>query len=240
MSDITLCPDLPRFLAAAREAALDPDTWAPAIGAGIMSIDDWDGKVSTWACGHHPVFGSRQKALDASDWLRDGLSFWSYITTAFPPYEGNTTARKVGNKSIELLVNFGTFEAVGATTDGLKRLTDRTRPDGSNRMSFPSAHASRAFTAAAFASANLRISPMAEPYDAILAYTGRGAAWLTGWARIEGGKHYPTDVLASACLANFFTVLIHRTFISREREDSITIAVIPIGRGIQSVIRVNF
>jgi membrane-associated phospholipid phosphatase len=39
-------------------------------------------------------------------------------------------------------------------------------------------------------------------------------AATTGWARVEGQKHYPSDILAGACLGNFITTFIHDAFLN--------------------------
>ena len=43
--------------------------------------------------------------------------------------------------------------------------------------------------------------------------TNLALASATAWARVEGKKHFPSDVLAGAALGHFLTVVIHDTFI---------------------------
>lgn len=240
VSDVTLTPGLPRLLDAAREAALDPNTWVPAVGAGVFAIDDWDEKVSKWATEHHPVFGSRATADDASHVLRDGLTVCTFASFAFTPPSGDTTEENVLSKFTEAALEIGTLEFTDYTTDWLKIATGRTRPDGSNDRSFPSGHASRAFAAASLLSLNLGVTEMNDTFRTVLQYTGRGAAWGTAWARVEAGKHYPSDVLAGAALANFITVFIHRAFLSSSQEDGISLYFGPREDGIQAMISGKF
>ena len=56
-STTTISPGWNRVAAAARDAALDPMTWAPAAGALVFTIGDLDEQTSDWAIEHHPVFG---------------------------------------------------------------------------------------------------------------------------------------------------------------------------------------
>jgi membrane-associated phospholipid phosphatase len=35
----------------------------------------------------------------------------------------------------------------------------------------------------------------------------------TSWARVEGGKHYPSDVLFGAALGNFVAIFVHDAFL---------------------------
>ena len=76
----------------------------------------------------------------------------------------------------------------------LKITTQRTRPDGSNNLSFPSGHTSAAFAGASF------IDFRYETKYAIPLYL---LAAFTGYSRIESKKHYFEDVLAGAGLAIF-------------------------------------
>jgi len=82
-------------------------TWVPLIGAGVVSIDDWDREISDWAVENTPVFGSTEDAIEASDNL----------------------------KTVTTVAMVGTALAVpngeGAWEWKPERLTDRERPDGS-------------------------------------------------------------------------------------------------------------
>jgi hypothetical protein len=78
----------------------------------------------------------------------------------------------------------------GVLTTSLKFLVGRTRPGGGMR-SFPSGHASMAFAAASL------IDDNSGGAFGVGAY---GLAGLTGYSRIESGKHFPSDVLAGAAI----------------------------------------
>lgn len=76
-------------------------------------------------------------------------------------------------------------------TQGLKSTVQRTRPDGSNRLSFPSGHTSGAFAMAAVFDAH---------YGAKVGVPAYAAAAAIGLSRIERNKHHLSDVLAGATL----------------------------------------
>lgn len=76
-------------------------------------------------------------------------------------------------------------------TQTLKSTVQRNRPDGSNRLSFPSGHTSGAFAMAAVFDAHY------GPKVGIPAYA---AAAAIGASRIESNKHHLSDVLAGATL----------------------------------------
>ena len=79
----------------------------------------------------------------------------------------------------------------GAYTSILKYSVQRTRPDGSNNLSFPSGHASTAFSLAAVAN---------HHYGWKVGVPAYVLASGIGLSRIEKDKHYLSDVLAGATL----------------------------------------
>ena len=79
----------------------------------------------------------------------------------------------------------------GAYTTIFKETTQRTRPDGSNKLSFPSGHTSNAFALATVADAHF------GPKVGVPAYA---AAAVIGWSRLGKNAHHLSDVLAGATL----------------------------------------
>lgn len=75
-------------------------------------------------------------------------------------------------------------------TSGLKVLTHQRRPDGSDFRSFPSGHASAAFTVAT-------MQAHYHPKQALLWY---GGATIIAASRVKLNRHYTRDVVAGAAL----------------------------------------
>lgn len=78
-------------------------------------------------------------------------------------------------------------------TSGLKVLTHQKRPDSSSNDSFPSGHASAAFTVAA-------MQAQFYPRQALLWYSG---AAVIAASRVKLRRHYTRDVAAGAALGFF-------------------------------------
>ena len=76
-------------------------------------------------------------------------------------------------------------------TFGLKALVHKSRPDKSNRNSFPSAHTSTSFHSAAF---------IHRRYGVIYAIPAYALAGITGLTRIYGERHDGFDILIGAVL----------------------------------------
>ena len=203
--------DLKRFPHAVKKALLDPLTYIPAVGALVCAIDDVDEHISDWASTHHPVFGSKRRARDASDYLRDTLTAAALSTAIMTP-SGNETGEWMLSKARGIGVEAFAWQGSWLVTQGLKAATDRTRPDKSDDRSFPSGHATSAFSAAALANRNLDAIDMQKGWRTAFKATHIALASSVAWARVEGQKHFPSDVLVGAALGHFLTVVIHDTF----------------------------
>jgi len=105
--EATLSPGWNRIGSAAVEAARDPVTWAPALGAAALQIGDADDETAEWANTNTPLFGSRDTAEDASDGLR-AASWGAYLAAAsFAPVSKDeglaTKAKALGVGGVAIL-----------------------------------------------------------------------------------------------------------------------------------------
>ena len=182
---------------AARAAALEPGTWLPLAGAAAFALaGDADHELADWARRETPLFGSNADAAEASSDIRKVLQLQVLALEgwhAFGPAADAPAAERWGPPAAALTGILVTGELV----DGIKELADRERPDGSDRLSFPSA-------------------------NEVLARDHGDAAWsgawragnvalasLGAWSRLEAGAHHPTDVLVGAALGNFLSAFLH-------------------------------
>jgi hypothetical protein len=151
----------------------------PAVlGAGAIAARVFDTGIQDAA---HDAFGGETLIADSGV---EGLIAASLAVGILHPREGRTVRDELWTQGEAFALTFG-------LTEGLKYLVGRERPDVSDVLSFPSGHTSMAFCAATL------IARDAGPALGVPAY---GVAFLTGFSRVESGRHYVSDVLAGAAL----------------------------------------
>jgi hypothetical protein len=146
-----------------------------AIGAGAVS--HWDQPLASriqGTMGNNQAIGNISMATLLAGSLALGVLF---------PGEGRNGWDNFWEEAEVMAVT-------GVLTTSLKFMVGRTRPGGGMR-SFPSGHAATAFAAASL------IDDNSGGAYGVAAY---GLAGLTGYSRIESGRHFPSDVLAGAAI----------------------------------------
>jgi hypothetical protein len=228
--DALLPIDGQRVAQAAYDAFMSPATLVPLTGALAIRIDDLDRRLSDWAVDHTPVFGSPAHAGTMSDYLRDALILEMLGMPLVTP-SGDTLEDWAPAKLQGYAVELGAIGAVGAATESLKVGMHRHRPDGSDTMSFPSGHTSAAFGCATLANRNLDSIDALEDVRPVLKVANTVLAAGVGWARVEAGKHYPSDVLFGAALGHFLTAFIHDAFMNLPQDSKVDFDFFPVENG---------
>jgi membrane-associated phospholipid phosphatase len=185
------------------DALREPRTWAPAAGAVFFAATGLDSRVADWAVRETPVFGSPERARQASDDLRTATHLGMFATGLLAPAVDDDPERLR-----RTFVDFTAMVMAANSASLFKRITRRTRPDGSDDLSLPSNHSTAAFAYAAMGSRNLAASglPVGLRRASSIGLTTLAAG--SAWARVEAGVHYPSDVLAGAALGSFVSSFI--------------------------------
>ncbi|MCG8470691.1 MAG: phosphatase PAP2 family protein [Desulfobacterales bacterium] len=217
----TLTPGWDTIKTSFTSAVKDPHTWLPLLGASIFLIEDYDEQVSSWAVKHTPIFGSAYDALDYSDKLKN-LSRTNYFVTVIA-LPADTIQIGIYDKSINLAFGLSAFSINSNITSSLKKISDRNRPNNSNNLSFPSAHASSSTISARLSSRNIEKVTISKTAKRVWQFSSMSIAGLTSWARVEGGIHYPSDVLAGYALGNFIGAFLNDAFIAPDYQHRIHI-----------------
>jgi membrane-associated phospholipid phosphatase len=224
---------------AAQDAFFDLQTLLPAAGAIIFAASDLDQEVSDWATDHTPLFGSQETAQEVSDYLRGTLWAEAFATLIATP-SGSEAEPWLDAKAKGLAVEGLAIGVTAGVTQGLKQLTDRTRPDGTDDLSFPSGHASSSFAAAILANRNLASIPLSPWVKYSLHISNILLASGAAWGRVEGGQHFPSDVLAGAALGHFLSAFIHDACIGIPKADRFQLVIMPSKGGAMAYLYVPF
>jgi membrane-associated phospholipid phosphatase len=233
--DATITPGWDRVWWSAARAALDARTLVPAAATGVFAIGKFDENVSDWAAKKTPIFGSSSTARTYSDVMSYALLAESFLTI-LPTPSGDLDCCWLAAKAKGFLVEGVATGMSAGAVEGLKAATHRERPDGSDDKSFPSAHSARSFTAAALAASNLQSAPIDPWIRTALDIANTTAALSVAWARVEGHKHFPTDVLAGAAIGNFIGLFVHGAFLGLREEDTAYWRILPLSGGAMLVL----
>lgn len=210
-ANATITPGRQRVGNAALDAARNPWVWGPLAGAAVLQIDSWDEDVSEWARESTPIFGSESNAADWSDGL-EGASMAVYAASVLATPSGEVDGDWFVAKAQGTAVGLGAFAVTSGLTSGIKSIVSRERPDGSGDDSFPSGHAS---TAAVFDTLTVRNLADIDMSPALRTTLGVGTGAITAgtaWARVEAGKHYPSDVLVGVAIGNYMAAFFTEAF----------------------------
>lgn len=190
------------------------DVWIPLIGMAMFLAGDFDDDLSEWASEENSLFGSRNRAKNFSDIGRDTLIYGGMLSSVLK-IKKNAKDKNDFFLALDFkgAVNGGLgLASTFASTQLLKKTVGRNRPDAdiggdSSNRSFPSGHTSISFWGASVITR--RVGRLQYFQDHII--TGKvlnfgmyGLAGSVAWGRVEGRRHWPSDVLFGAAIGNFF------------------------------------
>jgi hypothetical protein len=153
-----------------------------------------------------PLAGAAVVSID--DWDRE-ISDWAVENT--PIFGSDENARQASDTLwiATQLSMAGTALAVPSGNGAWE-----WKPE---RLLLASGHASQAFTMARMACLNTDdLTGLSRGWRLTLKTTFTTLAGATAWSRVEGGKHYPSDVLVGAALGNFVAIFVHDAFLPAE------------------------
>jgi membrane-associated phospholipid phosphatase len=237
--DITLWPGAKRIGQAAKKAVSNPKTWAPLAGAAFFGVTGLDQEVSQWAYQNTPVFGSTDNALKRSDDLLLASKIIWISTMVITPSGNNLpeiALAKIKGIALEAVAVSATRNLTGV----IKKTSKRSRPNGSDDESFPSAHASHSTTYISLAMTNLDVLSIRSGVNTALDIGLFAIASGTAWARVEGRVHYPSDVLFGMALGNFMAVFFTEAFMGFDSESPLKINAVPASDGALLLFSVRF
>lgn len=214
-----------RLTDATVRAAREPSTWAPLAAAAVIGAGNWDHQWQSSLSKHQSVFGG--DAEDESNALVTTSTVLYAVSTLMAAPREQSFSESVQWKA----VNVGVMLADKTLIDGMvtewKKVSNRDRPDGVAGDAFPSKHNATVATQSTLTRRNLDyidIDPALRKLAKIGLY---GIDGLTGIARMEADKHYPTDVLVGMALGNFLANLSYNLFLEKSASQTYSLALVP-------------
>lgn len=192
------------------------------IGYGIVGIEN-DGLK---------LFNSRIKEeinenIDVKFTIDDFSQYASFLSV----YGLNAVGIKGKNNFKDRTIILATaYLIMGASVNGMKKLTAIERPDGSSKTSFPSGHTATAFMGAEFLFQEYKDVSIWYGISGYLVATG------TGFFRMYNDRHWFTDVMTGAGIGILSTKIAYwiHPFIKRtifKEKENMNGAVIPFYNG---------
>jgi membrane-associated phospholipid phosphatase len=197
---------------AAHDAFFDVQTLLPAVAAAVLGPSGLGESLSDWAAEETPMFGSQKTARNVSDhllWFLGAETMGTLMATPSGLDAGTWWQAKARGLGVEFLA---AGVSAGATI-GLKAASDRRRPNDDDQHSFPSGHASSAFSLSTLSNRNLDSLELAPWLRTSLQVGNIVTASTIAWGRVEGHEHFPEDVLVGAALGHFLSAFIHDALI---------------------------
>jgi membrane-associated phospholipid phosphatase len=230
--DATVQPGWQRVGHAALAAVEAPGFWLPLAGAAVLQIDNWDHRMSSWARRETPIFGSQHNATEWSDRLRSASAYAYFATVAVTP-SGEAPGAWLLDKTQGLVVGAAAILVTDEESALLKRASARERPNGEDDASMPSSHASRSAVLTELARRNMQWVDVSEEARGVIDGGLTALTLGTGWARVEAGFHYPSDVLVGMAIGDFNGAFFNDAFMGLPQASRVTFAVVPVPSGVQ-------
>ncbi|MGF1692936.1 phosphatase PAP2 family protein [Photobacterium kagoshimensis] len=121
-----------------------------------------------------------------------------------------------------------TYSTIASATivEGLKKSTERQRPNEVGTSSFPSGHTAAAFSGAAF---------LQSRYGSAWGIPAYGAAAFVAYSRVHGKRHHVDDVMASAGIS----ILVNQYFVSPYFDENIQVGSMAVDGGVGVNIKIK-
>lgn len=196
---------------ASYNAAVDPLTWAPALGSAVLYTTQYDNDISKYMMEHKPIQCikiSSKDCTDRDDVYRELNSVLTFTTAGLVDDDGNTT-----KKIKRLVVEESTYILSKSVVLSLETV-GKTTPDGRHTTALGSHHALEPFAGSAMTRRN--VAQMNIP--ALGKYTIVGASYYfssyTALTRIQEGGHSLGDQFVNMAVGNFLGLFMDDMFMS--------------------------
>jgi membrane-associated phospholipid phosphatase len=189
-----------------KKATFNPITIATIVSSVAIYSLNADQRITDWATSKHPIFKTEKNAKIFSDALQyTSLAAMGTAYTIDLIQNSELTREFARMAAFDLSAVLCTIAATELTKSNVRRL----RPDASDRRSFISGHTSAASVSTTVAAMHVRQMHISKSSKLLLNSGLFMVAAGTAWGRVEGRKHYASDVLAGAAVGHFLGIFLN-------------------------------
>jgi hypothetical protein len=197
----------------------------PLAGAGVSYFGKFDEKISRWAVEKKYVYGDQESTSTWSNKLNKILLYEMYLSILLTPSMDED--KSLWNYALSkgkgaFLVNMAS-RATHYTRDELAMFFKRERPNKLNNLSFPSGHSTEAGARNSLVRKNIESVDMSNSFRTGINTINTTMAAGTLWARLEGQRHYPSDVLVGYALGSFVSGVIYDSLMNLEENETFSV-----------------
>lgn len=202
--------------------------WVPLVGAGAIHWGGYDHKISRYAEHEKHIYDDQNGADNWSDNFDDILKYEMFLTPLFTAStEDGTFKEYVWRKGKGYVVIAGASRIPDYAHDRMARAIHRRRPNKMDTRSFPSGHSTQAGARNMIVLRNLQDIPMDPNVRFGIETLNTTMAGGVLWARVEGKRHFPSDVLTGYALGAFLSGFIYDSLMYSRPDHPESVAVIP-------------
>jgi membrane-associated phospholipid phosphatase len=185
-----------------KDVFLNPITLGTiALAAGVYFTNS-DSRITGWALRNHPIYGSVENARTASNALQNSSLIIFGLTSLIKNLYLSSTP--TSEHFYELTADVSAIFLTAVSTEIVKKTSNRQRPDNSDLRSFPSGHTSFTSTNITLACDDISEMKLSKGVTALIKSSLVLVVAGTAWGRVEGNKHYTSDVLTGAAVGYVF------------------------------------
>lgn len=214
-----------RIIKAFKDNATSKHVWIPLVGAGVTHWGGYDQKITNWASHESSVFKNREQADNWSDNFNNILKYEMYASILLTPSmdEDKAFASYAFNKIKGGVVVNVASTSTRFTRQVIARSVNRQRPNKLDLKSFPSGHSSEAGSRNRLVSRNMDYIDMNDNLRLGINALNTTMSASTLWARLEGKRHYPSDVLVGYALGSFVSGVIYDSLMNQNEAENFSI-----------------
>lgn len=214
-----------RIIDAIKKNAQSAHVWGPVAGAVVFSASNFDRNFSNWVANEADVFKDKDAADAWSDNFNNILKAEMYATILLTAshnddedFWGYAWNKTKGGLVVNVAASSSRF-----SVDQVRKVVKRQRPNKIDLKSLPSGHASEAGSRRVIIGKGIDSIDMDPNLRFGVNALNTSMAIGTLWARVEGKRHYPSDVMLGYAFGSFISGVVYDSLINLDANETFVI-----------------